>query len=181
MQAIQSVTVWTELLAEYCEYPEADFLDEIQTKVYRVFLLAFLFTCTALPWNFYFYKLTQPLTVSTVQLLYTVKEKGGKPDRKPYPRPYGLRNPYRNLKKYENSEDYAQKPQQNCTFMNSVSNQSAASGLASLTNNRVESQENVVVNSWILAYLLSRPSIFIIIILAKPVLRLVFCQWYHSR
>jgi hypothetical protein len=24
-----------------------------------------------------------------------VKEKGGKPDRKPYPLPYGLRNPYR--------------------------------------------------------------------------------------
>jgi hypothetical protein len=30
--------------------------------------------------------------------LYTVKEKGGKPDGKPYPLPYGLRNPYRNLK-----------------------------------------------------------------------------------
>jgi hypothetical protein len=29
--------------------------------------------------------------------LYTVKEKGGKPDRKPYPLPFGLRNPYRNL------------------------------------------------------------------------------------
>jgi hypothetical protein len=26
----------------------------------------------------------------------TVKEKGGKPDRKPYPLSYGLRNPYRN-------------------------------------------------------------------------------------
>jgi hypothetical protein len=36
------------------------------------------------------------LTVSTVtvQLLYTVKEKGGNPDRKSYPLPYGLRNPY---------------------------------------------------------------------------------------
>jgi hypothetical protein len=31
-------------------------------------------------------------------LLYTVKEKGGKPDRKPHPHPYGLRNSYRNLK-----------------------------------------------------------------------------------
>jgi hypothetical protein len=51
-----------------------------------------LFTVTALPWNFYFFKHTQPLTVS-------LKEKGGKPDRKPYPPlPYGLRNPYRNLK-----------------------------------------------------------------------------------
>jgi hypothetical protein len=46
----------------------------------------------------------QPLTVSTVQLLYTVKEKGGKPDRKPHLLPYGLRNPYRNLKS-ENSQE----------------------------------------------------------------------------
>ncbi len=33
------------------------------------------------------------LSISTVQLLYTKKEKGGKP----YPLPYGLRNPYWNL------------------------------------------------------------------------------------
>jgi hypothetical protein len=45
----------------------------------------------------------QPLTVS-------LKEKGGKLERKPYPPPYGLRNPYRNLKS-ENSQDYVQKPQ----------------------------------------------------------------------
>jgi hypothetical protein len=45
----------------------------------------------------------QPLTISTVLLLYTVKEKGGNPDRKPYPFPLGLRNPYRNLK-FENSQ-----------------------------------------------------------------------------
>jgi hypothetical protein len=38
-------------------------------------------------------------------LQYTVKEKGGKPDRKQYLLPYGLRNPYRNLKSEENSED----------------------------------------------------------------------------
>ncbi len=30
---------------------------------------------TALPWDFYFFKLRQPLIVSRVQLLYTVKEK----------------------------------------------------------------------------------------------------------
>jgi hypothetical protein len=48
----------------------------------------------------------QPLTVSTVQLLYTVKEKGGQPDRKPYPLPSGLRNPYRKLKS-ENSQEFA--------------------------------------------------------------------------
>jgi hypothetical protein len=68
----------------------------------------------------------QPLTVSTVQLLYTVKVKGGKPDRKPYPLPYGLRNPHKNLKS-ENSEDYAQKPQRNCTLMNSSSDWGRAS------------------------------------------------------
>ncbi len=38
-----------------------------------------------------------------------VKETEGKPDRKPYSLPHGLRNPYRNLKS-ENSQDYAQEP-----------------------------------------------------------------------
>jgi hypothetical protein len=47
----------------------------------------------------------QPLTVSTVQLLY-ILNKGGKPERKPYPLPYDLRNLHRNLKS-ENSQDYA--------------------------------------------------------------------------
>jgi hypothetical protein len=46
----------------------------------------------------------------------SVKETGGKPDRKSYPLPYGLRNLHRNLKS-ENSQDYAQKPQQNCTYV----------------------------------------------------------------
>jgi hypothetical protein len=41
--------------------------------------------------------------------MYTVKEKGGKPDIKPYPLPKVLRNPYKNIKS-ENSQDYAQKP-----------------------------------------------------------------------
>jgi hypothetical protein len=63
---------------------------------------------------FYFFKLTQPLTIS-------VKEKGGKPDRKPYPLPYGLRNPYRNLclrtlKNMPKNFDVRY-----CTFMNSAS------------------------------------------------------------
>jgi hypothetical protein len=43
-------------------------------------------------------KLTQPLTV--------VKGERRKPDRKPYPLHYGLRNPYRNLKSKE-SQDFA--------------------------------------------------------------------------
>ncbi len=78
--------------------------------------LLFSVTSTALPWDFYFFKLTQPLRVSTVQLLYTVKEKEENliENHNPFPLPYGLslRNPYRNLKS-ENSQDYAQKPQQN--------------------------------------------------------------------
>jgi hypothetical protein len=40
----------------------------------------------------------------------TGHRKGEKPDRKPIPLPYSLRNPYINLKS-ENSQDYAQKPQ----------------------------------------------------------------------
>jgi hypothetical protein len=50
-------------------------------------------------------------------LLNTVKEKGGKPDEKPH---HLSRNLYKNLKS-DNSQDYAQKPQRNCTFMNSAS------------------------------------------------------------
>jgi hypothetical protein len=83
--------------------PETEILDEIKTKVIRVFILAihshlysfalrFLFLQThATSYNFY----------SSV----TVQEKGGKP----YPLPYGLINPYRTIKS-ENSQDYAQKP-----------------------------------------------------------------------
>ncbi len=55
--------------------------------------MLFTVTSTALPWDFYFFKLTQPLiTVSAVQLMYTVKWKGGKPNRNGYPSPYGLRS-----------------------------------------------------------------------------------------
>jgi hypothetical protein len=55
-------------------WPEAEFLVAIQTKVLRVFLL--VIHNRLLPGDFHILKLTQPLTVS-------VKEKGGKPDRKP--------------------------------------------------------------------------------------------------
>jgi hypothetical protein len=70
-----------------CDYTEATFLDEIQKKVLKVFLLAiqshfynfalrFLFLQThATSYSFY------------SALLYTVKEKGGTPDREPHPLP----------------------------------------------------------------------------------------------
>jgi hypothetical protein len=92
-------------------------LDEIQTKVLRVFLLAIHSQLnTALIFIF-----LQTNVMSTVHLLYEyiVREKGDKPKRKPYPLPYGLRNPYRNLKS-ENSQDFAQKPHGNRSIMNSA-------------------------------------------------------------
>jgi hypothetical protein len=76
----------------FVDFPEAKFLDVIETKVFRVFLLAILsHLCLVISISI---KLTQPLTVSKVQLQYTVKEKGGKPVRKPHHLPYGLRNLY---------------------------------------------------------------------------------------
>jgi hypothetical protein len=90
---------------------------DAKQKSYEFSSLLFTVTNTALPSGFYFFKLTQPVTASssTVHLLYNVKEKGGKQ----YLPPYGLRKPYRNLKS-DNSQDYAQKLQQNCMFMNSA-------------------------------------------------------------
>jgi hypothetical protein len=60
--------------------------------------------------------------------LFNVKEKGGKPDRKPYPLPYGLRNPYRSHKS-ENSQGFAQKTERNCTFINSASGENCKIGM----------------------------------------------------
>jgi hypothetical protein len=104
---------------------EAEFLDEILTKVFRVFLLAVHshINSFALRFLHYFFKPCNLLRISTVQLLYTAKEKRGKP----LPLPYGLRNPSRNLNS-ENSQDYAQKPQRKlCSFMNSASVHSTVS------------------------------------------------------
>jgi hypothetical protein len=98
-------------------FSEAEFLDQIQTKVLRGFLLAIQSHLYSFALTFLFLQ-THATSYSfySVLLLYTVKEKGGKPDRKPHPLP---RNQYRNLKS-ENSQDNAEKPQRNCTFMNSA-------------------------------------------------------------
>jgi hypothetical protein len=71
----------------------------------RVFLLAIQWSLhsTALPWDFYFFKLTQSLTVEKNLLENYI------------PLPYGLRNPNINLKS-ENSQDYAKKPQRIARF-----------------------------------------------------------------
>ncbi len=65
-------------------------------------------------------KISSSSNSRTVQLLYNVKEKGWKPDRKPYPIPYGLRNPYRNLKS-ESSKVMPRNLKWNCMFMNLAS------------------------------------------------------------
>jgi hypothetical protein len=112
----------------YCERPEAEFLGKIQTKFLRVFHLAFhnLLYSFDISISSNSRNLLQFLQFNYCKV-YTVKEKGGKPD----PLPYGLRNPYKNLKS-ENSQVYAQKTQRNCTFMNS------ASGLTASPNGRGE-------------------------------------------
>jgi hypothetical protein len=52
-------------------------LDEVQAKVFRVFLLAIYSYLYSLALRFLFLQTRATLIVSTVQLLYTVKEKGG--------------------------------------------------------------------------------------------------------
>jgi hypothetical protein len=83
---------------------EAEFLDEIQTKILRVFILAVRRHLYSFDLKFLFLQ-THATSYSFLSaLLYTVKEKGGKPDRRPHPLPYGFRNPYRNLKCGETSK-----------------------------------------------------------------------------
>jgi hypothetical protein len=62
----------------------------------------------------------QPLTVARVRYCTLQRRKEENLIEYLYLLPYGLRNPYINLKS-ENTKDYAQKPQRNCTFMNSAS------------------------------------------------------------
>ncbi len=62
----------------------------------------------------------QPSTYFYSSVTVHCSEKGGKPDRTPYPLSYGFRNPYINFKP-EISHDYAQEPQRNCAFINLAS------------------------------------------------------------
>jgi hypothetical protein len=80
VQAVRRPNSWTIVLGVL--------LLAIHSHFY-IFALRFLFLQThATSYSF----------SSSVTVLYTVKEKGGKPDRKPYPLPYALRNSYRKLK-----------------------------------------------------------------------------------
>ncbi len=115
------VLLYRTLYWMYCILnAEAEFLDEIQTKEFYFLLLqSALQFCLEISFSSNSRNLLQFYSSVTV-----LEEKGGKPYRNPYPLPYGLRNLYRNLKS-ENSQDYYQKPQQNCTFMNSASGELA--------------------------------------------------------
>ncbi len=98
---------------------EAKFLDEIQTKVFLLAIQSHLYSF-ALRFLFHQPHATSYSFYRADTLHYTVMmKKGGKSDHTPF---CGLRNPFRNLKS-ENSQDYAQKPKNNCTFMNPVSGQ----------------------------------------------------------
>jgi hypothetical protein len=96
------------------QLPEAEFLDENLKSFPPCYSKTA--TYTALPSDLYFFKLEQPLTVSIVYLLYTVKEKGGKPDRKPYSPSLWFKKSIQKPQVRELSRE----PQQNCTFMNSA-------------------------------------------------------------
>ncbi len=93
-------------------YTESEFSDEIQTKVLKFFLLAIQSHPGSFALRFLFLQTHATFYSFYTKLLYTAKQKGGEPDRKPHPLPYGFRNPYRKLKS-DNSQDYAQKPHMN--------------------------------------------------------------------
>jgi hypothetical protein len=82
---------------------EVEFLDEIHTKVFRVFLLAAQSHLYSFDLRFIFLQTHATSYSFYSAFVYTVKEIGGKPDKKPHPLSYGLRNLVRNLK----SENYA--------------------------------------------------------------------------
>ena len=96
----------TRVIGQTENKPEAKSLGEIQTKDLRVAIHSHL-SVSSFALRFLF------LQTRATSLLYIGIGERRKIERKPHPLPYGLRNPYRNLKS-ENSQDYAQEPQRNC-------------------------------------------------------------------
>jgi hypothetical protein len=75
---------------------EAEFLEEIQPKILRVFLLAISSHIFSFALRFLFLQTHATSDSFCSSLLYTLKEKGGKPDRKH--NPFQETNVLRNLK-----------------------------------------------------------------------------------
>ncbi len=91
----------------------------MRTKVLRVFSSLHSHLCSS---ALRFLFLHTHATSYSFYSLVTVHYKGEwrRTWYKPYPLPHCLTNPHNNPKS-EDYQDYAQKPQQNCTFMNSAS------------------------------------------------------------
>ncbi len=89
---------------------ETKFLEEIETKVLGVFLLAILFTVTSTA--FYLFKLMQPLTY-----FFNVHWKEENLIENYIPHSLWFK------KFIQNSQDYVEKPQRNCTVLNLASGQ----------------------------------------------------------
>ncbi len=103
-------------------WTEAEFLDESRQKSEEFFSFLFTVTCTySFALRFIFLQTHATFYVFLQFSYWTLqRRKRGKPNRKTYLLPFGFRNLYRYIKS-ENSQDYAQKPQRNSTFMNSTS------------------------------------------------------------
>ncbi len=101
---VKFVQHWGQILVRNPDKTLRVFLLAIQSHLYS-FALRFLFLQThATSYNFY----------------STRKRRNEEDLIERHPLPFGLRNPYRNIKS-ENSQDYVQKPQRNCIFMNLAS------------------------------------------------------------
>ncbi len=93
MVSVQVGTFYSLQGATSVQSAEAEFLDKIHTKVLRVFLLAIhsLHLYSGVAMRFLFLRTpATPYSFSSA-LLYTVKEKGGKPDRKTTPPSLGFK------------------------------------------------------------------------------------------
>jgi hypothetical protein len=115
--------VYSKMTADFFksrfEYrPRGRFLDEIQTKVLRIFLLAIHIQLYSFALRFISLQAHATSYSFCSVLLYTVKEKGGKPDSIPYPSPlvYEIHTETSSLRTFKDAE----KSQRNCTFMNSA-------------------------------------------------------------
>jgi hypothetical protein len=76
-------------LTDHISTPEAEFSDEVQTKVLRVFLLAIHSHLYSFALRFLFLQTDASSYSFYNALLYTVKQKGKKPDRKLHPQDPG--------------------------------------------------------------------------------------------
>ncbi len=111
--------LWRLKLQRYILYTvqsslEAEFLDKIKTKVFRVFLLAIHSPLYSFALRFIF--LQTHVTSYSFYSSFTVHNKGER--RKPIPPSLWFKKS--RILKSENSQDYAQKPQRNWTFMNTA-------------------------------------------------------------